>query len=67
ACGLESAVLGDVQILGQLKQGRSLAAQCGTLGPYLSRVVEEAIRVGKRARSETNISYGAASIGSALA
>ncbi len=67
ACGLESAVLGDVQILGQVKQSLAVAAQCGSLGSTLNRLFSQAIQAGKRARRETDIGSGSASIGSALA
>jgi glutamyl-tRNA reductase len=67
ACGLDSAILGDVQILGQLKEALSVAAECGTIGGYLNQTLSQALRAGKRARSETSIGRGAASLGSALA
>lgn len=67
ACGLDSAILGDVQILGQVKDAMSVAAEAHSLGRYLQRAASQAIRAGKRARSETTIGRGAASIGSALA
>ena len=67
ACGLESAVLGDVQILGQLKEALSVAAASGTVGPYLRQVFKQAIYAGRRARRETTISRGSASVGSAVA
>lgn len=67
ACGLDSAIVGDVQILGQIKEARAIAAEAGTLGHYLGRTVEHAIRSAKRARRDTNIGHGAASIGSVLA
>lgn len=66
ACGLESAILGDFQILGQVKEAHAMAAESGALGGYLNRVVLQAIHAGKRARTETAISQGAASTGSAL-
>jgi glutamyl-tRNA reductase len=67
ACGLDSAILGDVQILGQVKDAMAVSAEAGTLGPYLTRTVEHAIRGAKRARRETTIGHGAASVGSVLA
>jgi len=66
-CGLDSAVLGDVQILSQAKECRNIAAQSGTLGKHLNKAFDLALALGKRARSETNISVGNASIGSAIA
>ena len=67
ACGLDSAILGDAQILGQVKQALGDAGRRGSLGGYLHRVFDQALAVGKRARRETAISSGAAGIGSALA
>lgn len=67
ACGLDSAILGDAQILGQMKESLRIASVCGSLGKYLHRVYDQALEAGKRARRETAISSGAAGIGSALA
>ncbi len=66
ACGLDSAVLGDLQIVSQVKQAVQLASVSGTLGRSLHQAFTEAIRAARRARSETAISQGAASLGSAL-
>lgn len=62
SAGLDSLVLGEPQILGQVRQALVLAEEAGTVGPFLRRLMETALRVGKRARSETAISEGAASI-----
>ena len=67
ACGLDSAVLGDVQILGQVRRAMTMSASCGTLGRYLQRAFTLALDGGALARMRTSISSGAASIGSALA
>ncbi len=67
ACGLDSAVLGDVQILSQIKQARTAAKEARRLGIFLEQIFRVAIQAGKRARHETEIGYGAASVGSALA
>jgi len=67
ACCLDSSVLGDVQIFWQVRDAMERSRECGTLGKVLRQTFERAIQVGKRVRSETNISKGAASIGSALA
>jgi glutamyl-tRNA reductase len=67
ACGLDSAVLGDVQILSQVRAACSLAAQAGALGKCLQQTFQAAVAVGRQARAETAISRGCASIGSALA
>jgi len=65
AAGLESMVVGEDEILGQVSAARETAIDAldGTLGP----VVEKAIRVGKRVRSETKINEGNSSIGTAAA
>ncbi len=55
ACGLESLVLGEPQILGQLRDALAAARSAGTAGPNLTRLVTDALRVGKRARSDTEI------------
>ncbi len=65
ACGLESMIVGEDQILGQIKDFYLLAQRAGTVGRVLSTVLDKAIAVGKRARRETGISRGSVSIGSA--
>jgi glutamyl-tRNA reductase len=65
ACSLESAVLGDVQILAQVKDAYGLAQRHGTTGAVLSRAFEVALRAGKHARSTTDIGAGAVSSASA--
>src|SRR5215470_18322340 len=55
ACGLESMVVGESQILGQVRQAVRIARQHGTLSRELSDLGRLALRVGKRARSETRI------------
>ncbi|MBA2755559.1 MAG: glutamyl-tRNA reductase, partial [Chloroflexia bacterium] len=62
ASGLESLVLGEPQILGQLRDALDHARAAGTAGPHLSRLVTEALRIGKRARSETGIARNRTSI-----
>ncbi|MFP4530629.1 MAG: glutamyl-tRNA reductase [Halodesulfurarchaeum sp.] len=65
AAGLESMVVGEDEILGQVADAQEAAIPYldGTLGP----VVERAIRVGKRVRSETRINEGNSSMGTAAA
>jgi len=65
ATGLDSVVVGEVQILGQVKDAYSLACQGGSAGVFLSRLLETALRAGKRARAETEIGAGAVSFTSA--
>jgi len=65
AAGVDSMVLGEPQILGQVRDAMSAATDAGTLNGVLSRVLHNAIAVGKRARTETHISRNAVSVGSA--
>lgn len=65
ACGLDSMVLGEAQILSQLKDAYTLAREAGTAGAMLDRLFESAFRAGKRARAETSIGAGVVSIASA--
>ena len=64
ACSLDSLVLGEAQILGQLKAAYAMAGQAGTSGPVLGRCLERAFGVAKRVRTETSISRGAANVSS---
>ncbi len=56
ACGLDSLILGEPQILGQVSFALNAAQQAGTVGSVLQRLVSGAIHAGKRARAETAIS-----------
>jgi len=67
ASGLDSAILGDVHILGQIKESVDVATAAGTLGPFLRRTAIHAIRAAKQARTQTAIGSGGASIGAAIA
>ena len=60
--GMASMMLGEPHILTQVRQALDVARETGTLGPILSRVGADALRVGKRARSETDITRDGASI-----
>ncbi len=64
AAGLDSLVLGEPQILGQVTQAYQQAVAARTAGPLLGALFRAAIRTGKRARTETGISSNPASIGS---
>ncbi|KWX10678.1 glutamyl-tRNA reductase, partial [Carbonactinospora thermoautotrophica] len=55
ACGLDSMVVGEAQILGQIKGALALAQKLGTAGRVLNELVQQALRVGKRAHTETEI------------
>jgi glutamyl-tRNA reductase len=65
ACGLDSMVLGETQILGQIKNAYCMGSDCDHTGSILNNLFQRAIAVGKRARTETRISKGAFSIGAA--
>ena len=65
AAGLESLVLGEGQILAQVKNTHKLAQKYKGIGRLLDRLFKQAITAGKRVRSETNIGTGAVSISSA--
>lgn len=56
ACGLESVVLGETQILGQVIGALKQAQRAETAGPLLTRLFNDAVHTGKRARAETGIS-----------
>ena len=64
AAALDSLVLGEAQILGQLKAAYGVAGAAGTSGPLLGRCLERAFGVAKRVRSETAIARGAANVSS---
>ncbi|WP_333776937.1 glutamyl-tRNA reductase [Streptomyces sp. IBSBF 3136] len=55
ACGLDSMVVGEGQILGQIKDSLARAQELHTAGKLLNDLFQQALRVGKRAHSETGI------------
>jgi len=55
AAGLESQVLGEPQILGQVRKAYELALSAGAAGPVLAKFFRRAIHVGKRVRTETEL------------
>jgi glutamyl-tRNA reductase len=61
AAGIDSMVIGEAQILGQVREAFSAARAERTAGPVLSALFAHAIKVGRRARSETGIGDGLAS------
>ncbi|MEL7330239.1 MAG: glutamyl-tRNA reductase, partial [Cyanobacteria bacterium J06559_1] len=67
AGGLDSLVLGEGQILSQVKHALSLAQQHKGVGRILNRLLKDAIKAGKRVRTDTNLGTGAVSISSAAA
>ena len=67
AAGLDSLVVGEPQILGQVARALELARGQNTAGPILNRLFQSAIRAGKRARTETAISCNPTSVASLAA
>ena len=67
AAGLESMVLGEDQVLGQMKDALHASEQTDALGPMLREALTKAVHVGERARTETEINEGVVSLGSAAA
>ncbi len=65
ACGLESMIVGEDQILGQVKDLYHVARDVGVTGKVLDTAFDKVTHVGKRVRSETRINKGSVSIGSA--
>ncbi|TKX81063.1 glutamyl-tRNA reductase [Halorubrum sp. SD626R] len=65
ASGLESLVLGEDQIIGQLREAYEESKSAGGIGPVLKDAVTKALHVGERARNETSINEGVVSLGSA--
>jgi len=64
ASALDSMVVGESQILGQLKSAFGASSNYQSLGPVLGRCMERAFSVAKRVRTETGISRGAANVSS---
>jgi glutamyl-tRNA reductase len=62
ACGLDSMVVGESQILGQLRSAYALGSEVGSVGSVLHDLAQTALRVGKRAHSETGIDRAGASV-----
>jgi glutamyl-tRNA reductase len=62
ACGLESLVLGETQILGQMAEALAQAHAAGTVAALLSRLFDAALHAGKRAHAETAISQHSLSV-----
>jgi len=62
AAGLDSLVVGEPQILGQVKDAHAAAAEAQCVGPVLNRVFHSSFAVGKRVRSETGLGAGAVSV-----
>ena len=65
ASGLDSMVLGEAQILGQLKDAYRVAQEAGSTGPALNKLFQAAFSAAKRVRTETRIGENAVSLASA--
>jgi glutamyl-tRNA reductase len=62
AAGLDSMVVGETQVLGQLRNAYAIAREQGTVGRAMHPVAQRALRVGKRVHSETGIDKAGASL-----
>jgi glutamyl-tRNA reductase len=62
AAGLDSLVVGEPQILGQVKDAHTVAGEAHTSGPVLNRLFHASFGVGKRVRTETGLGSGAVSV-----
>ncbi|QYJ03773.1 glutamyl-tRNA reductase [Nocardioides panacisoli] len=62
AAGMDSMALGEAQILGQAREALRIGQELGTVGPALNSLFQEALRVGKRTRAETDIDQVAPSL-----
>jgi glutamyl-tRNA reductase len=62
AAGLDSLVVGEPQILGQVKEAHTAATDARTSGPVLNRLFHASFAVGKRVRTETGLGSGAVSV-----
>jgi len=65
ASGLESAVLGEAEVLGQVSDALATARAAGTAGTLLNRLFQDAVEVGRRVRAETEIGRGTTSLAAA--
>lgn len=63
ACGLDSLVIGEPQVLGQVRRALVLAQEAGATGPSLTNIFSRAIRLGRRVRNETALGRLGRSIG----
>jgi glutamyl-tRNA reductase len=62
ACGLDSMVLGEPQILGQMKSAYQVANEAGTLGKYLGKLFQHTFKVAKKVRTDTAIGSSPVSV-----
>jgi len=64
ACGLDSMVMGEAQVTGQVRAAYEAATMAGTAGRALHRLFQQALAAAKRVRTQTEIGAGRASVGS---
>jgi glutamyl-tRNA reductase len=64
AAGLDSMVIGEAEIQGQVRRSYEIALSLGTSGPITNRLCQDALRAGKRVRTETGISRHRVSVAS---
>lgn len=67
ASGLESQILGDIHIQGQVRRAYRHAVDSGTMGPHLHRLLDVALKTGKAVKRETELMSGRSSVGSEAA
>lgn len=60
--GLDSQILGDFEIIGQIKSGFRISKEIGMINPFLERLINVVIQASKRIKNETQISTGATSV-----
>lgn len=65
AAGIDSLVIGDQQILGQVKDAYTIAIEENSIGTYLQKTLQTALKVGKRVKTETELFEGPSSISAA--
>ena len=63
ACGLDSLVIGEPQVLSQVRRALTMAEEAGSTGPVLTNIFGRAIRLGRQVRSETPLGRLARSVG----
>jgi len=67
ASGIDSMILGDIQIVSQIRDAYAIARSLSATGAVTNRIFDSALRIAKRARTETEISEGAVSLSYAAA